>query len=748
MKQPPELKAVAASATIVAFLMIANQVAGKATRDAVFLSQFDVTVLPTMLIAGAAASLVAVLAVSRLMSRLGPDRLVPGFFAISALLLLAQWWLTAFHPRPAAILLYFHMAVFGSLLVSGFWSLANELFDPRTGKRMISRIATGGTLGGLAGGVLAERVAAGLDVILMLPLLGMLHLACALLLVRLRRPARAPSAPPTETSDGSLRSVLRLLRGQAYLRSLAGLVLIATTCAAVIDYSFKEQASRSLSDDGALLRFFAIYYTATSLLAVLMQGGLSRLSLQKLGVVRTAGILPATLTLGGLANLLFPSLAAATAARAGEAVLRNSLYRSAYELLYTPVPPGEKRAAKTVIDVGFERLGDALGGGLVRLILLAAPLVTVPLLPLAAMGLGLCGLGAAFRLHRGYIETLERSLRSKAVELDLEQVEDRTTRLTLMQTGATLALAELPSHLPASPVRPASAPRRQSRLLERFEELRSGDPDRVRKQLEREDLDPLLVPQLIQLLAWDEVALEVIRSLRRMGTRITGQLIDALLDPEQDFAIRRRLPRILAANPTQRAADGLLEGLRDPRFEVRYQCGRALVHVVDSNSGIRVAAGKVLAVLEREVAVDRPVWESHRLLDQFEESGEEPLYLDQLVRNRASRSLEHVFTLLSLILPREPLQIAFRALHLDDPALRGTALEYLESVLPEPIRESLWPFLEAPRHAGATTRSRQEILADLLQSHQSIRISLQELAEQQGRQRSPDQRTRDTDPSS
>ena len=96
----------------------------------------------------------------------------------------------------------------------------------------------------------------------------------------------------------------------------------------------------------------------------------------------------------------------------------------------------------------------------------------------------------------------------------------------------------------------------------------------------------------------------------------------------------------------------------------------------------------------QEVAVGRPVWESRRLLDGF--ASESPL--DAFVRDRAGESLAHVFTLLSLVLPREPLQIAFRSLHTDDEHLQGTALEYLEGVLPAPIRQRLWPFLE--RRAG------------------------------------------------
>jgi hypothetical protein len=40
--------------------------------------------------------------------------------------------------------------------------------------------------------------------------------------------------------------------------------------------------------------------------------------------------------------------------------------------------------------------------------------------------------------------------------------------------------------------------------------------------------------------------------------------------------------------------------------------------------------------------------------------------------------LEHVFRLLSLSLPREPLHVAFQALHTENTYLRGTALEYLD----------------------------------------------------------------------
>ena len=101
--------------------------------------------------------------------------------------------------------------------------------------------------------------------------------------------------------------------------------------------------------------------------------------------------------------------------------------------------------------------------------------------------------------------------------------------------------------------------------------------------------------------------------------------------------------------------------------------------------------------------------------------------MDLFVRDRASQSLSHLFTLLSLVLPREPLQIAFRSLATDDQNLRGTALEYLEGVLPARIRDRIWPFLEDSRPASRRSRPREQILADLLRSNESIVLKLEEL---------------------
>ena len=257
--------------------------------------------------------------------------------------------------------------------------------------------------------------------------------------------------------------------------------------------------------------------------------------------------------------------------------------------------------------------------------------------------------------------------------------------------------------------------------------LRSRNAERVVDILHREEgVSPGLVAHVIPLLAWDRVASDAIFALRKVAEERVGQLIDALIDPNQDFAVRRRLARVFSICVSQRAVDGLILGLDDLRFEVRYQCGRALAAILDTNPRVRIDHDRIFAVVQRETAVGRPVWESRRVLDEVTVWEGVP-FVDEFVRDRAGQSLSHVFTLLSLVLPRQPLQLAFRSLHTDDQYLQGTALEYLESILPATIRQPLWPYLEDRRPARRAARPADQVLADLLRSNQSILISLEEL---------------------
>jgi hypothetical protein len=267
---------------------------------------------------------------------------------------------------------------------------------------------------------------------------------------------------------------------------------------------------------------------------------------------------------------------------------------------------------------------------------------------------------------------------------------------------------------------PAPAAARDA-VVSRLSELRSRDKARVVAGLEAGPLEAEHVAPALALLAWDEVAGAAARSLAEVAARHTGQLVDALLDPAADFAVRRRVAAPLAQARSQRALDGLLAGLHDKRFEVRYRCGRALARLASEAPQLLVPAEQVFDAVLREAEVDRHVWESHRLLEAVDD---DPMSLGGAVRERASRSLEHVFTVLSLVLPRQPLQVAYRGLYTTDPVLRGTALEYLEIALPERVRQRLWPFLDDSPSRRRRERPAAQVMADLLSSGASIASNL------------------------
>ena len=209
----------------------------------------------------------------------------------------------------------------------------------------------------------------------MLPLLAVVNLFCAWQMRRLAGPTvptihdKAMDVAP-DLAATSPRSGLRVLAGAPYLRNLAALVLLGTVGAALADYVFKAQAVQTFGRGDALLQFFALYYAGVSLLAFVVQTTSAPLALERLGLAVTTARRrwrwPSAVW-----ALVFPGLGwrdgrargriDRSAVRCSGRATRSSSRRSR---------PHEKRAAKSIIDVGFDRLGDAVGGGLIQLLIL------------------------------------------------------------------------------------------------------------------------------------------------------------------------------------------------------------------------------------------------------------------------------------------------------------------------------------------------------------------------------------------
>jgi len=702
-------------------VLTAQFVAGTTTRDALYFASLSVGSLPQIILATAGFSILIVMISGRAFRHLAPTNAVALALGISAAVFAGEWVMVRFAPTLAARLVYLHVSGFTPILASGFWLIVTEQFDPRAAKQRFGQIAAAGTAGGVAGGLLAERIATIFGVPAMLLVLGALSLVSAVQVHRLSGATAGAGARELspELAPAPPRSGLRLLASTPYLRDLAALVLLGTMGAVLVDYAFKAHAVARFGRGEDLLRFFAMYYVAINVMTFIVQTSSNRMVLERFGLTVATASPSAAVMLGSIGALLVPGLPSAMAARGGQAILRGSIFRSGYEVFYTPVASADKRAAKSVIDVGFDKLGDAAGASLIRLVQWLAFAGQLSAVLGAAIVCSALALIVSSRLRRGYVQSLEASLRNRAVELDLTEVHDTLTRtIALRVRQPRLATS---GELPDPPI----TARPDTELLTILE-LRSRDRTRVVSVLRAVDgIGAPLVAPVISLLGWDAVADEAVRALRNVAALRIGQLTDALLDQEQPFAIRRRVARVFSACPTQRAVDGLMLGLDDPRFEVRFQCGRALAAIISATPGLHIDAKRTLDVVLREATVSQHVWQSRPLLDRVEPEDTEP-FVEGLT-DRATQSLAHVFTILSLTLPREPLRIAFRGLHTDDERLRGTSLEYLELILPPSIHERLSPFLDHPSRLRSARRSHDTVVAELLQSNASILLNLSAL---------------------
>jgi hypothetical protein len=663
------------AAALSAAALIAHQVGGKATRDALFLSHFDVDGLPWMVVAASILAIITGIGFARLMSALPPSRVIPRAFCASAVLLVMEWGLSFWNHALVAVLVYLQIAALGTALISGFWSLLGDRFNPHTARKQFTRVVAAGTFGGIVGGLLAERVGTAFGVTSMLPVLAALDLISALLTSSLGR-GRAGSI--TTNRRGPRFDTIATLQKEPYLRNLAMLLVSATISAGLLDYVFKARAVAVHQNDADLVRFFAIFYTSIGVITFLVQVGVSRLALEKLGLPRTVGSLPFATAFAGFAGLVFPGLTSATLGRGSESILRSSLFRSGYELFFAAAPRHQRHQIKPILDIGFERLGDILGGVLISIMLLAGSEAALPMMLITASGIGVAGVWISRKLHYGYVKALENNLLNQSIHIDISDIRDSTTRAAVMQTLIDRQGQERKQSAiaPAVETRNVADP-----VMSRVAALRSNDPESVRAAL-REPWIPALTGHVIGLLAWNAVADDAVRALQRMAPSITGQLIDALLDPTQEFAIRRRIPRVLSVTDSQRSFDGLIQGLFDYRFEVRFQSGRALAQIQDRAPAMKVDAASITKAILEDLAVDKEVRNNRSVIDAGE--NEQP-----------GVSSEHVFRLLSLILPREPLKIAYRGLHSGDEHLKGMAMEYLASVLPEALRKTISPLLEA-----------------------------------------------------
>jgi hypothetical protein len=520
---------------------------------------------------------------------------------------------------------------------------------------------------------------------------------------------------------------------------MALLMLAVAVVETLVDYALKVEAAAAFGEREALVRFFAIFYTSCGLLGFAIQAALGDRFLRRFGLAAAVAMLPLSVAFAGTLGAAVTRFWGFVLARGAETVASVAFFRGGFQLLYTPVPASTRRPAKAWVDVASGSAGEVFGGVALFVVLAALPgLPNQLLLAFAAMG-SLAALLLVFRLHRSYVHQLGESLREGRVALRPEDALDKTTALTIAETQVGLdrdtLLERAREHAARKaevsdgseerlpPTEPGGEGVGSDPSLRWIEGLTSGDSEQVLRVLQ---LDVMTAPGanetqrrrltawVIPLLASDSLATAAGHFLGDRGATIAGQLVDALLDPEQPTGVRVELAHLLGGLTDPLAMSGVWRGSEDGDFEIRQACVRAAARIVSRDAALAPSRTDVAERIDRELAADAQTWaaQGQRLPVSLRDPS---VLLTNQSRDAVNRSVEHVFTLLAIVHGRELMASALAGLTSDDENLQGTALEYLESALPSDQSRRLFVFLDAGI-APASQRSPEEVERQLLLS--------------------------------
>ncbi|HVL67719.1 MAG TPA: Npt1/Npt2 family nucleotide transporter [Vicinamibacterales bacterium] len=419
---------------LLSFLYVACVVAAfllaKPLRNSLFLREYGPYALVYAYVAVPLVLWAFVPAFNAAAARVGTRIATAGTLLFFSLNVVGFWWAFragAWDLLPAAF--YVWVNCFGVIAPVQAWSFANSLFDARQARRLFGLIGAGASLGAIAGGVLARFLVApvGGTVNLLLVLAALIFAAALIVGFASRRLTRRQAAQKRRRAPLPFAQTLRTIGSRPYLRLLAALVVLVAIVTQWVAFQLSLVAAERFGDDAdALTRFFGEFNFTLGSLAFVLQLLLTARVLRLFGVGAVILLLPAALALGSALTVLLPVFLAVLLTNAADQSLRFSLDKAAYELLYLPLPPGERPAIKNALDIIANRAGDAVGGVLLGI-------MTGGFLMLPGAGFGLRGtaavtcvlallwLAVAWRLRRAYVGVIGESIHRYRVDTERAQ---------------------------------------------------------------------------------------------------------------------------------------------------------------------------------------------------------------------------------------------------------------------------------------------------------------------------------------
>ena len=230
------------------------------------------------------------------------------------------------------------------------------------------------------------------------------------------------------------------------------------------------------------------------------------------------------------------------------------------------------------------------------------------------------------------------------------------------------------------------------------------------------------VPWLMSKLADRRLRLATLDALAAYGLEVLEALRQCLLDPKQDVAVRRNIPRVLARIGEQESVDLLMEVLGDIQPPLQYPVIKALSKLRNRFPDLDYHTTWVQQVLRDEI---RASYEFREAIGVFPEQAKDvgAALLKKALREKQEQGVERIFRLLGLCYEPQDMYHAYLGYVSGDSSTRASAIEFLDNVLDSPLDHQLVPLLDptaaisSRRDAdifGTRMHSREQVLAHLM----------------------------------
>lgn len=257
------------------------------------------------------------------------------------------------------------VSVFNLFVISVFWSFVVDVFDYDQAKRLFGFLATGATVGGIAGSALTSGLVERLgQTWLLLVSIALLEVA----VFAARRLSKVSDAfkRPIEREEGHRPVGGGLFAGithtfrSPYLLGIAFFILCYAVTSTVMYFQQATIAEQNFIDREARTAFFATINLWVNGITLGIQLFLTGRIIGWIGVAFTLCALP-LLSMVGFASLAaFPSIAVFVIFQVARSVSNYALTRPAREVLFTAVSREDRYKTKNFIDTVVYRSGDQI----------------------------------------------------------------------------------------------------------------------------------------------------------------------------------------------------------------------------------------------------------------------------------------------------------------------------------------------------------------------------------------------------